>query len=75
MSFKTEIVAIGVRYLAENTNLVRKPDAFEELISNIFTGETYDQRVARELVGKTDEVVSIAKTITSRLKTRKIQNG
>ena len=74
MNLKTEIVALAVRALAENTNLIRKPDAFEELISTLFTGKSFDQRVAEDVVGKTDEVVSIAKRIRSSRQAKKIQN-
>ncbi len=76
MNLKTELVTLAVRVLAEKTNLVRKPDAFENVISELFTGQTYEQRVANDAIGKTDEVVRIVKSVTSaRRQAKKIQNG
>jgi hypothetical protein len=74
MNLKTEIVALAVRTLAEKTNLVRKPDAFEELINTIFTGKSFDQRVAEDVIGTTDELASIAKRIRTRHQVKKIRN-
>jgi hypothetical protein len=75
MNLKTELVTLAVRVLAEKTNLVRKPDPFENMISELFTGQTYEQRVAQDMIGKTDEVVSIVKSVTTRCRSKKIQNG
>lgn len=76
MNLKTELVALAVRVLAEKTTLVRKPDAFEELINGIFTGKSFDQRAAENVVGKTDEVISIVKSVNARRQAKKqIPNG
>jgi hypothetical protein len=71
MSIKTEFVAFIVRILAENTNLVRKPDPFEELVGELITGEPYDQRIAKNVISKTDEVSEIIKKAATRCKHRK----
>lgn len=62
MNIKTEIVALAVRVLAEN-GIIRKPDAFNEMISEIFTGQSYDKRMANEIVAGTDKAVTAAKRI------------
>lgn len=61
MTIKTEIIALAVRLVAENTSLIRKPDAFESLITNIFGGETYDVRAAKEIEATTARVINSAK--------------
>jgi len=67
MNLKTEIVALAVRALADKTNLIRKPDAFEELITGLFGGESYDQRLAKDIVADADKLASAAKRFkTSR---------
>lgn len=62
MNIKTEIVALAVRVLAEN-GIIRKPDTFETFLTEIFGGESYDHRMANEIVASTDKAVTAAKRI------------
>lgn len=70
MNIKTEIVALAVRVLAEN-GIIRKPDTFSELFSEILTGQSYDKRMADEIVASTDKAVVAAKRIKTALPFKK----
>jgi hypothetical protein len=72
MTLKTEIVALAVRVLAEN-GIIRKPDAIESLITTFIGGETYDRRIANDVVASTDKAVATVKRImTKRRESKKI---
>lgn len=71
MNLKTEIVALAVRALADKTNLIRKPDAFEELFGALFTGKTYDQRLAEDIVADADKLASAAKRFKTNRQAKK----
>ena len=72
MNIKRELIALTVRFLAENTSLVRKPDAFESVLSSMFGGETYDQRLARELDESSKQAIDSAKQFVTDRKFKKI---
>jgi hypothetical protein len=65
MTLKTEIVALAVRVLAEN-GIIRKPDTFETLFTAIAGGESYDRRIAGDVVASTDKAVATVKRITTK---------
>ncbi len=71
MNLKRDMLAFAVRFLAENTRLVRKPDAFEELLNTMFGGETFDQRMARDLEPEVDKVLETVKKTAARRRARK----
>jgi endonuclease III len=60
MTLKTEIVALAVRVLAEK-NIIRKPDTFTELLSTVLSGQTFDQRIANDVVASADKAVAAVK--------------
>lgn len=72
MNTKRELIALAVRFLAENTTLVRKPDSIQELIATMFSGETYDQRLARELDESSQKALESAKQFAVNRKFKKI---
>jgi len=72
MNIKRELIALAVRVLADNTNLVRKPEPFEELITNLFGGETYDQRTARVIDEESAKALEAAKRFNTNRKFKKI---
>ena len=71
MNLKTEIVALAVRALADKTSLIRKPDAFEEFINQIFGGESYDQRLAKDIVADADKLAAAAKRFKTTRQAKK----
>jgi hypothetical protein len=60
MTIKTEIVALAVRVLAEK-KIISKPDNFTEFLTTVMTGETYDRRLASNIVTSTDKAVAAVK--------------
>lgn len=72
MNIKHEVIALGVRVLAQHTTLIRKPSDIEELMSNIFGGETYDSRIATQVELESERVLEAAKRINNRRKFNKI---
>lgn len=72
MSYKTELIALAVRVLAEKTSLIRKPDPIEDFINNMFGFETYDQRVARSIEAETERAIEAVKRIRTNRKFKKI---
>jgi hypothetical protein len=70
MTLKTEIVALAVRVLAEN-GIIRKPDPIEGFITAIIGGETYDRRIASNVVASTDKAVAAAKRIKTNRESKK----
>ena len=70
MNLKTEIVALAVRVLAEN-NIIRKPDAIESLITVLIGGETFDRRIANDVVASSDKVVATVKRIKTNRENKK----
>jgi hypothetical protein len=55
MDIKTEIVALAVRALASK-GLVHQPTALEAFIDELFVGESYDKRKAREIIATADKL-------------------
>lgn len=72
MTYKTELIALVVRIAAEHTNLVRKPEPFEALISEFFGGESYDRRIAKDLEGDAERAVAAIKRFRTNRKFKKI---
>lgn len=72
MNAKTQIIALAVRLLSENTNIIRKPDPMSELFSTIFGGETYDVRTAKQIEGVLGQVADTAKKMDTRRRFNKI---
>lgn len=72
MSFKREVIALVVRVLAQETNLVRKPEGFEVLLTDLFGMESYDRKIARELEEETDRALDAVKRFNTNRKFKKI---
>lgn len=72
MSMKTELIALGIRLVADRTTLICKPDAFEIFISDLFGLETYDRRLARSIEAEVDRGVNAAKRMNVNRKFKKI---
>lgn len=72
MNVKTEIALLAVRVISEKTNIAPKPDPLTELFSTIFGGETYEQRLARELVASSEKAVETIKKLNVNRKFKKI---
>lgn len=72
MNIKRELIALAIRALSEKTNLVRKPDPFEDLLSTIFGGETREERLARELDESSQRAIEAAKRLNTNRKFKKI---
>jgi hypothetical protein len=70
MTLKTEIVALAVRVLAEN-GIIRKPDPIEGFITAIIGGESYDRRIANDVVASTDKAAAIVKRIKTNRENKK----
>ena len=74
MNLKTEIVALAVRALSDKTNLIRKPDALEELFSALFTGKSYDQRLAEDIVADAENAAAAVKRFKTSRQAKKTLN-
>jgi len=72
MDTKTELVALGIRVLSTKTTLIRQPNAIEDLCSELFGIETYDQRLAKNVVAEAERVVAVVKRIATNRKFKKI---
>lgn len=72
MNIKLEAIALVVRVLANKTELIKKPSDFEELISSIFGGQTYDYRIASQIESEAERILEAAKRINTRRKFNKI---
>lgn len=72
MDTKTELVALAIRALSTKTTLIRKPDALEELVTGLFGGETYDERLAKDVIAEVERAVKLAKRLSTNLKFKKI---
>ena len=71
MNAKIEIVAMVVRILADK-NVIQKPDAFTELLTNMFGGESYDKRLATEIVEDAENAAAAIKKMNTNRKFKKI---
>ena len=71
MNAKIEIVAMVVRILAAK-NIVQKPDAFTELLTTMFGEETYDKRMAHEIVQDAEAAAAAIKQMNTNRKFKKI---
>lgn len=72
MNVKRELIALAVRVLADNTNVVRKPDAFENLLNDLFGLETFDQRAARIIDEESAKALEAVKRARTNSKFKKI---
>lgn len=73
MNIRTELLAVGVRLLAEHTTLVRKPTGFEAAFDSFLNdGETYDRRMAKNLDGELQRGVDAIKRANINRKFKKI---
>ena len=72
MSYKTELIAMAVRIAAEHTNLIRKPEPFEALITEFFGGESYDRRIAKDLESDAEKLATAVKRFRTNRKFKKI---
>lgn len=61
-----DLVAVGVNLLAQK-KIIQKPDEFSELLSTMFGGESYERRIAKDVVNTGAQVVSaISRVRTNR---------
>lgn len=72
MSAKTTAIAFAVRLVAENTNLIRKPDSIQMFFDSIFGEETYDVKIARNIEEETARALTATKRARTNLKFKKI---
>jgi len=72
MNIKTEIVALAVRLLADKTNLIHKPDTFELFLNSLMGVESYDRRLASEIIAESDRAVAAVKRKNTDRKFKKI---
>ncbi len=72
MNIKHEVIALAIRLVADKTNLIRKPDSIEVLITQLFGGETYDRRLARSISEETERAVEATKRFRTNRKFKKI---
>lgn len=72
MNLKIELIALAVRLVSEKTNLIRKPDSFEVLLTELFGGETYDRQLARNIEAESARAVAAAKRFSTDRKFAKI---
>lgn len=72
MNIKRELIALGVRLLAEKTDLVRKPDSFEHVLNTMFRQPSYDQLLAYKIERDLDNVVDATKRFNTNRKFKKI---
>ena len=72
MTIRREMIALGIRVLADRTSLVRKPDSFELFLNSMFNTETYDQQLAREVESELDRGVKAVKRFNTNRKFKKI---
>ena len=49
MNLRQELIALGVRVIAERTRLIQKPDDFSSFLTYLINGETYDKTLARNI--------------------------
>ena len=72
MNIKRILISVAVCILAEKTNIVRKPDAIDGFMSNLFGIETEQERVARELDVASDKAIESAKKFVVNRKFKKV---
>ncbi len=72
MNIKREILALGVRLLADKTSLVHKPDPFTATINSFLGLESYDQQIARKLEVEAGRAVEAAKTAKTNYTFKKL---
>lgn len=72
MNVKRELIAAIVRALADNTNLVRKPDSFSQFIDTFMGEETYDRRIAANVEEEAARALDAAKRFHTRHQFKKI---
>jgi hypothetical protein len=72
MDIKRMLISVAVRILAENTNIVRKPDSMETFVNNLFGGESDHDRMVRELDEASSKAIEAAKKFATDRKFKKI---
>lgn len=72
MNVKRELIALAVRVLADNSNVVRKPEPFEAFLTDIFGLESYDQRAARVIDEESAKALEAVKRARTNSKFKKI---
>ena len=69
---RIDLIAAAVRLVADNTNLIRKPDTFEGFVTELFGGETYDRRMARNIEEESARAIAAVRRIRTNRKFKKI---
>ena len=72
MSLKTDIIAFGVRLVADNTSLINKPSGIQTFVDTLIDGETYDYRIAHKIENEAARVINAAKRANTTRKFKKI---
>lgn len=72
MNAKTELVALAVRYLTQNTNIIARPDTFTEFFATLSTGKTFDVRTAESIIETSEKAAQTAKRVRTNRKFKKI---
>lgn len=72
MNIKRELIALGIRLLADKTSLVRQPDSFETMLNSLFNVETYDQQLARKIEADLDRATDATKRAITNHKFKSI---
>lgn len=72
MNVKRELIALVVRVIANETNLIRKPSDFEAMLYSFLGEPSYDQKIAAAVEEEADRVLEAAKRIHTNHKFKKI---
>jgi hypothetical protein len=72
MNVKRELIALAVRVIANETNLIRKPSDFEAMLYSFFGEPSYDQKIAATIEEEADRMLDAAKRINTNRKFKKI---
>ena len=72
MTVKTQIIALAVRLVSDKTTLIRKPDAFTAVLSELFGEESYDVRIAKDVEAELDRAAAATKRFIAYRQTKKI---
>lgn len=63
MNIKSSLIALAVRIIADNSNIVRKPDQFESFLNTMFGVENDEQRLTREIEESIDQMTATVKRV------------
>ena len=61
MNVRIQLIAAGIRLLADNTSLINRPVGFESLLEEIFETDPYDIRLARKIDAELSRAVAFAR--------------